>query len=194
MLKYYWFLLLLVLIAFYRLDLSCFSKECPFDDTDKLPFINLPIFLKIREGCVKYVDEYFPSPHSELLLGMTVGLDRLSYVPSFKKALKQTGTIHVVVVSGFNISLVFNSIVKLLGSKYKLKNLLIAQLITIFYAVLTGFEPPVVRALIMGSIISWGKYYGRVTDTLLVLIMYAVFMLAVQRMFFFCVIWAYYTG
>jgi len=183
--KYYWFLILLILLTFYRLDLSCFSKECPLEEATDKSFINLPIFIYIREHCTNYIDKYFPSPYSELLLGMTVGLDRLSNVPNFKTALKQTGTIHVVVVSGFNISLVFNCIVSLLGSKYKLKNLFIAQFVTIIYALISGFEPPVLRALVMGSIISWGKYYGRGVDTLLVLVTSGLLMIVIQPLYFF---------
>jgi len=185
MLRHYWFLILLLSIVFYRLDFSCFTRECPMDDTDEPIFINLPVFNYIRDQCILFVDKSFPSPHSELLLGMTVGLDRLSNVPRFKDALKRTGTIHVVVVSGFNISLIFNAIVSLLGSKYKLRNLVVAQILTFLYSVLTGFEPPVVRALVMGSIISWGKYYGRLTDTLLVLVTSGLIMVAIQPLYFF---------
>jgi len=154
------------------------------DDSDNR-VINHPIFMYIREKCITYIDTTFPSPYSELLLGMTIGLDKLSDVPVFKNALKITGTIHVVVVSGFNISLVFNSIVSLLGSKYKRRNLLIAQVVTVLYAMLSGFEAPVVRALVMGSIISWGKYYGRVVDVIVSLISSALILISIQPLYFF---------
>lgn len=184
MFRHYWFVILLFAIVFYKIDFSCFVKEC--DTNLEMPsFVSIPIFQYIREKCITFVNTSFPSPHSELLLGMTVGLDLLSAVPGFKAGLKNTGTIHVVGVSGFNISLVFNSVIKLIGSKYKLRNVLIAQCMTFVYAVLTGFEPPVVRALVMGSIISWGKYYGRGMDTLLVLITSALVMIIIQPMYFF---------
>jgi len=184
MLRHYWFLILLIIFSIYRIDFNCFIKECP-TDIEMPSFVNLYAFEYIREKCVLFIDKSFPSPHSELLLGMTVGLDKLKNVPSFKTALKNTGTIHVVVVSGFNISLVFDSVLKLLGSRYKLKNVLIAQCMTFVYSVLTGFEPPVIRALVMGSIISWGKYYGRGMDTLLVLVTSALIMIIIQPMYFF---------
>lgn len=185
-LKYYWFVVFLILIFYFRLDFTCFTKECSIEDSEKAAaIINHPVFTYIRDRCSYFATKYFPSPHSELLLGMTVGIDRLSDVPTFKQALKNTGTIHVVVVSGFNISLIFDSIIKLLGSRYKTRNLLIAQGLTFLYSLLSGFDPPVVRALVMGSIVSWGKYYGRGVNTLLVLITSGLLMLVFQPLYFF---------
>jgi len=132
--------------------------------------------LDLRSSAIKSVEKNFPSPHSELLLGMTVGADELKNVPLFKNALKTTGTIHVVVVSGFNIALVFGMVTKALGSQYKLKNMLIAQGVTLLYSLLTGFQPPVVRALLMGSVAAWGKYYGRLLDGLRILVFTACLM------------------
>jgi competence protein ComEC len=126
------------------------------------------------------VDRDFPSPQSELLLGMLIGLDRLKEVPNFSENLRDTSTIHVVVVSGFNIALVFGLVTKVLGSEYKLRNILIAQLVTLFYALLSGFEPPVVRALVMGSIVAWGKYSGRLIDGLRVLLFAASVMVMIS--------------
>jgi len=111
-----------------------------------------------------------PSPHSELLLGMTVGIDKLYEVPKFKKMLRDTGTIHVVVVSGYNVTLVYNTIVRFLGTPYKLRNMVLAIAGTLLFAVVSGFEPPVVRAWIMGSIIAFGKFYGRKIDAVNVLL------------------------
>lgn len=155
-----------------------------FTDKEKFPGKYL---MKFREGAVEMSKKYLPSPHSELLLGMVMGADELSKVPSFKEALKNTGTIHVVVVSGFNISLVFGFVTSLLGSKYKLKNLLAAQFITLLYSIMTGFEPPVIRAWVMGSIVSWAKYYGRGLDAFRALIFTALVMIVAWPYFLFSV-------
>ena len=104
---------------------------------------------------------YLPSPHSELLLGMTIGMDRLYEVPIFEEMLRTTGTIHVVVVSGYNITLVYNMLVGLLGSPYKKRNLVLGLAGTFIYSLLSGFDPPVVRAWLMGAVIAYGKYQGR---------------------------------
>ena len=174
MLKFYFPVILVAVLAIGRFMFACvlLGNRCEEEpQPPELPALNL-----IRVSSIDIVDRNFPSPHSELLLGMLIGLDRLGEVPYFSEALKNTSTIHVVVVSGFNIALVFGLITKLLGSEYRISNLLIAQLFTIFYALLSGFEPPVVRALVMGSIVAWGKYSGRLIDGFRVLIFAASIM------------------
>ena len=57
-----------------------------------------------------------PSPHSELVLGMVIGVDDFHLLPKFKEALISTGVIHVVVVSGYNINIVFSVLSRMVGS------------------------------------------------------------------------------
>ena len=165
-------------LAALRFVLVCVFSGVECKETPILPEIS--ILTKIRTASIEVVDKNFPSPHSELLLGMLIGLDRLDEVPQFSDNLRDTSTIHVVVVSGFNIALVFGLVTKLLGSEYKIKNIVIAQIFTLFYALLSGFEPPVVRALVMGSIVAWGKYSGRLIDGLRVLFFAASVMVVIS--------------
>lgn len=126
-----------------------------------------------------------PSPHSELLLGMTVGIDRLYEIPKFKIMLRDTGTIHVVVVSGYNVTLVYNAIIKILGSPYKTKNLALAIAGTFVFSVISGFEPPVVRAWFMGSVIAFGKFYGRRIKALNVLLFTGLVMAVINPVYIY---------
>lgn len=139
----------------------------------------------VRKETAALSRKNFPSPHSELLLGMTIGVDNFDKVTQFKEMLRRTGTIHVVVVSGFNISLVYNFVIKIIGNPYRPANLLLALSATFLYALLSGFNPPVFRAWVMGSIISLGKYYGRNSDIFLVLILSAGFMLTYDPSYLF---------
>lgn len=182
--RYFFPLIIFGVLTCFRVYSSCLKKvisaacieptQSFFTDKEKFPGKYLS---KFREASINTAQKYLPSPHSELLIGMVMGADELSKVPSFKEALKSTGTIHVVVVSGFNISLVFGFVTNLLGSKYKLKNLILAQFITFLYSIMTGFEPPVIRALVMGSLVSWAKYYGRSLDAFRVLLFTALVMI-----------------
>lgn len=176
--KYYFPVSLVTIMAFARFYFVCVTggRDC----TKSVEFPEIPLIKSIRMSAIDMVDNNFPSPHSELLLGMLIGLDRLGELPDFSQKLKDTSTIHVVVVSGFNIALVFNLVVKVLGSQYRLRNVIIAQVITLFYSILSGFEAPVVRALVMGSIVSWGKYSGRLIDGLRVLIFAGAVMILLE--------------
>jgi competence protein ComEC len=142
-------------------------------------------FVRIRRSVASSARKYLPSPHSELLLGMTLGIDDLKYVPRFNDMLRQTGTIHVVVVSGYNISLVFGLVMSIIGSRYKLRNLVVAQIITFFYAFISGFDPPVIRSWIMGSVAAWGKFYGRSIDAARILMFSGLVMVLISPLFLF---------
>jgi competence protein ComEC len=135
------------------------------------------LLLKVRKRSVENIQSYLPSPHSELLSGLLLGQDSLYLVPRFNDVLRSTGTIHVVVVSGYNISLVFGIVIGIIGSQYRLRNLMIAEIVTLIYALIAGFEPPVIRAWIMGSIAAWGKYYGRSLESLRLLFFSAIVMI-----------------
>jgi competence protein ComEC len=179
----YLFYLLLFIAALIRIFFQCRPDliTClPGEEGEEIHYYyqeDLPkeqennIFNRLRNYWQEQTYQYFPSPHSELLLGMTVGIDNLREVPKFKEMLRETGTIHVVVVSGYNVSLVYNMVVKVLGSPYKSKNLILGIAATLFYALLSGFEPPVVRSWFMGSIVALGKYYGRKFNVIRVLLL-----------------------
>ena len=74
-----------------------------------------------------------------------------------------------------------------LGSKYKIRNLFISQIFTFLYSIMTGFEPPVIRAWIMGSMVSWVKYYGRSVDGFRALVFTALLMVIIWPYFLFSV-------
>lgn len=174
--------LLVILFAGARVYTSCGIRldRCVYEDNSFLKGWGSDFFGDFRTKATKIARKYLPSPHSELLLGITLGMNDLKKIPTFNDVLRGVGTIHVVVVSGYNISLVFSLIVALIGSQYQFKNLAIAQIVTFFYALLSGFEPPVIRAWIMGSIIAWGKYYGRGLGALKVLIFSVLVMLLIN--------------
>jgi len=134
---------------------------------------------RIQQIIINRVEEALPSPHSELLLGMTIGIDNLGRVKRFKEFLVTTGTIHVVVVSGFNINLVFEFIKKSVGSTYRRRNLVFALSATLLYAIIAGFQPPVIRAWIMCAVANLGKLYGRAIDQIQVLLFTGMVMVAI---------------
>jgi competence protein ComEC len=143
------------------------------------------IISSFRLRAIRNVRKYVPSPHSELLLGVLIGINDLKSVPRFNDVVRTTGTIHVIVVSGYNITLVFNLVIKLIGSQYRSKNLITALLVTLIYAVIAGFDAPVVRAWIMGAVVAFGKYRGRNLPVVQVLVFSALVMLVVDPLFIF---------
>ena len=73
------------------------------------------------------IERSFPSPHSSLLAGIVFG-ERGSISLKFQEKLQASGTIHIVAVSGYNVSLLVNStsfLVFLFGRKFSKDILLI---------------------------------------------------------------------
>ncbi len=104
-----------------------------------------------RKDLETRINDHFPQPQSNLLAGILLGI-KTNLPREFKQDLITTGTIHVVVVSGYNIVLI-GSFVLLLAPIVGRKRATILALITITaYTFLVGFGAPTVRALIMGAV------------------------------------------
>lgn len=139
----------------------------------------------IRQDVSNRVRGSIPSPHSELVLGTTLGIDDLNRTPRFNDALISTGTIHVVVVSGYNMSLILTRFINLFKNKKSFTFLLIAQLGAVMYALITGFEPPVVRALVMSSIVLWARRYKKKQHSVRLLFGTLLLMLIIDPLYLF---------
>lgn len=126
------------------------------------------------EHFTSLINTYLPEPHASLLNGIVLGVD-LQTTYSFKDKLKDVGLIHIVVLSGMNITLlsavILQMIIPLFGRK-------IATIITIVSIVLfiffVGIDPPIVRAGIMGILSLIGLMYGRKTLALYTLFLTSV--------------------
>ncbi|MFH1565852.1 MAG: ComEC/Rec2 family competence protein [bacterium] len=118
------------------------------------------------------------SPYAELLAGMTLGVKSLP--KDFNDNLIKTGVIHVVVVSGFNVSLVISALFPLLLFLGRRLSLTFSFLGVLFFVLLVGFDPPIVRAAIMGLIMLYGKYKGRERNVLMILLLAAFIMVFIS--------------
>lgn len=115
----------------------------------------------LRERAAAGLKAALPMPESALLSGILLGLD--GGIPAgVKRAFQDTGTAHIIAISGFNIAIVaglFFSLFRRLLSRWWA--LLLAVLALAFYTVLVGGAPPVTRAALMGSIGLLGNQLGR---------------------------------
>ena len=106
------------------------------------------------------INKFLPEPQSSLLTGVLLGVN--DALPSeFDDALRKTGTIHVVVVSGYNIGVVGGMFLLLAGVIKRKYAITLSILAIIFYTLLTGAQAPTVRAAIMGSLAFSATLLGR---------------------------------
>lgn len=116
-------------------------------------------FAALRAKIAQNVSGFLPGREATLLSGTVLGVDEIDR--EFRDLLVKTGTIHVVVVSGQNLMIVAGVFLSLAGYFGRRQSLAAAVLAVFFYALLTGFEPPVVRASIMVILGAISIYLGR---------------------------------
>jgi len=123
------------------------------------------------------VKEKLPEPEAGLLLGITLGVKN-ALPRDFYDKLVKTGTIHVAVVSGYNISLILSALLPVFGViKKRVVRLIILSVSLLLYTTVVGFNPPVIRAMVMGIISFIGLVTGRQREALRVLLISCFFIL-----------------
>lgn len=131
---------------------------------------------KFRDASLKNIYRLFNDPEASLLAGILLGVDT-GLTKDLQNAFKNTGTAHIIAISGFNIAIiagVFLAIFKnLFGERW---GALVAILGIFFYTLLVGAEAAVVRAAIMGSMGMFARLLGRKQAGLNSLLAVAMFM------------------
>jgi competence protein ComEC len=103
----------------------------------------------------------FPDPESSLLAGILLGVDT-GLKSELQEAFKNTGTAHIIAISGFNISIIAGIFVtyfsRFLGER---RGAFLAVTAIILYTILVGGDAAVVRAAFMGTVALFAKQVGR---------------------------------
>src|SRR5687768_13691926 len=130
----------------------------------------------IKDRALTNIYRMFPDPESSLMAGILLGVDT-GLTQELQQAFKNTGTAHIIAISGFNISIIAGLFVtffsRFLGPR---RGMLVAVIGIIFYTILVGGDAAVVRAAIMGSLALFAKQVGRRQAALNTLLAVALFM------------------
>jgi competence protein ComEC len=123
-----------------------------------------PILMEIyafREHAHQTLRQLFPAPEASVFAGILLGIQ--SDIPDYLyQAYQASGTSHVLVISGFNIAIIAALISRYFKRIFPFGWDALASVIAIvFYTVLVGAQPPVVRAAIMGVIALPAYLLGR---------------------------------
>ena len=123
---------------------------------------NIQFFLKpIREKIGMIYARILPSDEAGLTSGIVLG-DKEALGRDFYQQLINSGTVHIVVASGYNVMLVAGTIMSgLFWLLKRAKATIVGLSVMWFYALLSGAEPSVVRASIMVTILLTGGVLGR---------------------------------
>lgn len=126
-----------------------------------LKFKILKFLKKIGEKLGQVFLASLPYPEADLLSGIVLGTKQ-GFDSRFYQELRLTGTLHIVVASGYNLSVTAKKPVEYFAYIFGRKiALLIGFILVWFYIGLVGFEAPVVRAGIMISFLFLAQLLGR---------------------------------
>jgi competence protein ComEC len=145
--------------------------------TDSIPLESFTEhLLPVRNALQTKINLLLTTDQASLLSGILLGLkEELS--PDLKKALIDTSTIHIAVVSGQNLTLVAGFVLGLASLLGRKRAVAMAFLVSILYAFLAGLQVPVLRALVMVTFSSLASLFGRERDGVWVLLLTGALML-----------------
>ena len=100
-----------------------------------------------------------PEPQASFGLGLLIG-QRTTLPKDITAALTAVGLVHIVAVSGYNLTILVRGVGRLkLGSKYQ--KLITSLGLIIGFVLITGFSASIVRAALVSILSLWAWYYGR---------------------------------
>ena len=159
----------------------------PDASATRLPFTGgnpiLRLVYAFKEHAIDHVYRIFPDPEASLLAGILLGNDN-GLPATLQQAYKNTGTAHIIAISGFNIAIIASLFVtlfsRLLGPR---RGAVTAVLGIAAYTILVGASASVLRAAFMGGLAILARQLGRRQNGLNSLAIIAAGMAAINPQF-----------
>lgn len=129
----------------------------------------------LKNGFVASFERVLGEPHASLLAGLLVG-DKRSLGESVTEDFQRAGLIHIIVLSGYNITIVAENIMKLFSFLPGAFSSGFGVVGILFFALMTGASSTVVRASLMALIALFARQIGRLYDITRALIFAALIM------------------
>ncbi len=116
---------------------------------------------KIKNSFIKSINKVIDLPESSLAGGLILGL-KGGFDEDTRNNLIETGTIHIVALSGYNVSIIAEGVMKTFKQIFSQNISVVLGITTILlFVILTGAESTAVRAGIMAIIMLIGRMTGR---------------------------------
>ena len=157
--------------AIYRAEIEQVERPVPDD-----------VAVGVRDWFAERVRMYIPDPEASLGLGYLLGLRR-ALPPGLVEALQIAGLTHVIVASGYNLTILVRLSRRLFVRVSKYLAMLSSTAMILAFMAVTGMSPSMSRAgLVAGlSLVAW--YYGRKIHPLVLLPLAAAITLLINPQF-----------
>lgn len=136
-----------------------------------------------REAIADQMDSSLHEPQASLLKGILLGIDEMP--PKFRSDLRRAGLTHLVVASGANLAILASFILKLSGWIYRRTALVLALGVIVLYTLMTGLEPPIIRAAIMAGLSFLAEILGQQPWTGWIFLLTALVMVIISPVYLF---------
>lgn len=153
------------------------NAEIEIFSNNNLSFIKARLF-KLRNSFMDNINRIIVSPKSDLANGLILGA-RGGFDTEMKDEFISTGTIHIVALSGYNITIVAEGVMKIFGQIFSQTiSIVFGIFIIILFIIMTGASATAVRAGVMSFIMLFGRMTGRSYDAGRALIIAGLLMIA----------------
>jgi len=113
-----------------------------------------------KRAFLEKVGRVIPDPQSSLLGGLVVGAKQ-SLGEELQEDFRKTGIIHIVVLSGYNVTIVAEAIMRFFAFLPHMFGLSVGALAIVFFAIMTGGSATIVRASMMALLVLLARATGR---------------------------------
>lgn len=137
------------------------------------------VLLRIKAKFQEVLSKSLPEPHNALMLGLILGLKK-ALPQDLKEALIIAGVSHIVVISGYNISIITKNILKTRAWWGRRVAFWLSLLVVLAFVVMTGAEASVIRAAVMGLLLAIALNVGRIYQAANALVFAGALMVALS--------------
>jgi len=119
------------------------------------------LLYKLRNSFIKNINKVIPMPESDLANGLILGV-RGGFDEDTQQEFINTGTIHIIALSGYNVSIVANSVMKVFNLILSTTlSIVLGVIVILLFIIMTGASSTAIRAGIMATIMLLGKMTER---------------------------------
>jgi len=119
----------------------------------------------IKNSFIEHIQKVLPRPESSLLSGMLIA-GKGGLGATLEKDFKEVGLVHIVVLSGYNVTIVAEAFIKLLYFLPRSVAYGFGAMGIILFSIMAGGSSTIIRASIMALIALLGKQTGNVYSAL----------------------------
>ena len=129
-----------------------------------------------KRSFIEHINRILPSPHAFLASGLIIS-GKGSLDKKLQEDFQRVGLIHIVVLSGFNISIIGEALVRMFSFLPATLGAIFGGAGIILFSIMTGGGSTVVRSAIMSIIGLYARISGRINSAITSLMFAAVLML-----------------